>query len=274
MTDGAEAPEGALEDIAYLARSENRVRILRTLSQSAYPRRDLEEVTGTSRTTLGRILGEFEDRGWAERTVDGTYTATPRGEHVVAEFDPLLGAMETMHNLGEAVGWLPTDELSVGLRHFSDATVRRPAPNEPAETSRYMADLIADASRFRTLTFIAPPVLVGEAMSDGVRAGRLAAEHVLAGGLVPYLRDHPEGPPPWRSYLEAGACVYDYDGHVPCNLFVIDETALVGNTGDGGTDPTALIESRNPAVRTWAHELIDGYCQDATEVDAESFPPP
>lgn len=273
MTGGVGASREALEDIAYLARSENRVRILRTLTQSAYPRHDLEEVTGTSRTTLGRILGEFEGRGWAERTVDGTYTATPRGAHIVAAFDPLHGAMETVHSLGEAVALLPTDELSIGLHHFSDATVRRPAPNEPAEAGRGMADLLADASQFRTLTFIAPPVPVGEAMADGVLGGHLAAEHVLAGGLVPYLRDHPRGPPPWRAYLEAGACVYEYDGHIPCNLFVIDETVLVGNAGAEGTDPTALIESRNQAVRTWAHELIDRYCEDATEVEAESFPP-
>lgn len=274
MTEGGEVPGGALDTIAYLARSENRVRILRELTRSAYPRRDLEEVTGTSRTTLGRILGEFEERGWAERTVDGTYAATPCGEHVVAAFDPLVGAMETVERLGEAVAWLPTDDLSIDLRHFRDATVRRSAPNEPVEAGRRMSDLLADGRRFRTLTFLAPPVSVGEAMGAGVRDGRLMAEHVLAGGLVDYLREHPEGPPDWRAYLENGARVYDYDGHVPCNLFVVDETVFVGNAGAESTDPTALIESRNEAVRKWADQLIGSYREDATEVEAESFPSP
>jgi ribosomal protein S19E (S16A) len=47
----------------------------------------LTDVTDASRPTLGRILHEFEERGWTERTDDG-YVTTAAGEHVVAEFTP------------------------------------------------------------------------------------------------------------------------------------------------------------------------------------------
>ncbi|MDS0474153.1 winged helix-turn-helix domain-containing protein [Natrinema sp. 1APR25-10V2] len=261
----------ALEDIAYLSRSENRVRILEALTSEAYPRRELEEVTGTSRTTLGRILSELEERGWAERATDGAYVATPAGKLIANEFRPLVEAMRTVRSLGEAVALLPTDELSIELRHFSDATVRRPKPNEPIEIDRYLADLIRDATVFYALTFLAPPLAVGNAMRDGVLTGRLTAEHVLAGGLVGYLHDHPDGPPPWQDYIEAGAKVYRYDGHIPCNLFIMDETVLLENSQAEKEVVDTVIESQNENVRTWALELLEAYREKSERVDAEMF---
>lgn len=268
MTESGASAGGALEDIAYLSRSENRVRILETLATASYARRDLAEETGTSRTTLGRILGEFEERGWAERTTDGTYAATRRGKHVAAEFGPLAAAFRTIRDLGEAVACLPVEELSIGLQHFSDATVRRPSPNEPLEPGRYLVELLADASSLHTLTFLSPPHGVGEAMADGVHSGRLAVEHVLAGGLVDHLRNQPEGPPRWREYVEAGANVYRYEGHIPCNLFVVDERVLVFSDRP---DVPQAIETDDETVHDWAVDLVEEYRDDAEPVEAESF---
>lgn len=268
MTETGSISSGALEDIAYLSRSENRVRILHALTTNAYPRRELEEVTETSRTTLGRILSELEERGWAERTVDGTYVATPRGEHLIAEFTPLVRSMETIRALGDAVAQIPTDELSIGLHHFSDATVIRTAPNEPLEPARPLAHLLRDATTFETLTFLAPPLAVGNAMYDGVQDGRLTVKHVFAGGLVEYLRDQPDGPPPWHDYLQSGAEIYRYDGHIPCNLFIVDDRILLLNDRPDGK---TFVESENETVHEWAKELIETYRNDAERVDAEMF---
>lgn len=270
MTDSDAIPDAALKDVAYLSRSPNRVRILEALTREAYPRRELGEVTDTSRTTLGRILSEFEERGWAERTADGTYAATDRGDHVAAAFRPLIASMDAIRTLGDAIGCLPADELSIGLHHFADATARRPNPNEPIGPVRRLVDLLAEAATFRTLTFIAPPTAVGEAMQAGVQSGRLSGEHVLAGGLVDYLREQPDGPPAWQSYLEAGATVYRYHGHVPCNLFVLDEHVLLMRD-----QPAAghVVESVNETVRAWANGLIDDYRAEAERMDAESLAP-
>lgn len=268
MTEFSAISSNALEDIAFLSRSENRVRILEALTTKAYSRRELGEVTETSRTTLGRILSELEERGWAERTVDGDYVATPQGKHVTAEFTPLIRSMETIQSLGDAVAQIPTDELSIGLHYFSDATVNRPDPNEPLEPGRPLATLLRDATIFETLTFLAPPLAVGDAMHDGVQAGRLTAKHVFAGGLVEYLRDQPEGPPLWYDYLQAGAQVYHYDGHIPCNLFVVDERIFLLNDQPEGN---VIIESENETVREWAKDMIETYREDAEQVDAEMF---
>lgn len=271
MGDPGAVPADALEHVAYLSRSENRVRVLEALAAEPHTRRELQERTEASRTTLGRILTELDERGWAERTADGDYAVTPRGAHVVREFGPFLAAMEVICEFGETVAWLPTDELDVSLRQFGDATVRRPESNAPTEAGRHLADALRGASTFRALTFIAPPQAVGAAIRDAALGGDLTAEHVFAGSLVDYIRDNPEGPPPWRDYIEAGARIYRYDGRLPCNLFVVDGAVLFLKNRSGHGRVGTAIESRNGTVRSRALELFERYRDDAERVPAEAF---
>lgn len=84
-------PRGVLESIAFLARSHNRVALLATLSTGACTPSELHGSTGVARTTVGRIVNEFEERGWAQRTSDGTYVTTPAGDQVADEFHCLVG---------------------------------------------------------------------------------------------------------------------------------------------------------------------------------------
>lgn len=256
-----------LEEIAYLARSANRVRLLRTLVSEPYTRGELNDLTGVSRTTVGRIVNEFERRGWVERTDDGTYVTTPTGTLVVREFIPLLEAMRTIQTLGHRAAWIPVAELPIGLEHFGDATVRQGEPNAPLAFVDYLTGLIREATTFRVLTFLAPPSSAWDAMTDGVREGRLSAEHVLAGGLVDHLRDRRQSATAWREYIEAGAVVYRYAGHIPCNLFIVDETVLVmSDRPEGGG---AAIESDDATVRAAFHDLFETYRDDAEPVDVD-----
>lgn len=270
MADGpAAVPSEPLEDIAYLSRSANRVRLLDTLSSDSYRRSELGDVTGIASTTIGRILVELEERGWVERVSDGTYQATARGTLVIDEFTPLVEAMETIRSLGEAADWLPSEELPIGTRHFADATVRRGSPNAPLETVEYLADLVEAASTFRVLTFLAPPSPVGEAMHEGAMTGGLSMELVLAGGLAEFVRDEDYQPPNWPAIVEEGARIFRYDGHIPCNLFIVDEAVLISANEPSGR--RAVIESANDIVLEGVNELLDGYLERSERVDAGFF---
>lgn len=262
--------EQALRDVEYLARSANRIRILNALVREPNPPRELVELTGTSQSTLRRILSELEERGWAERTVDGTYAVTPAGEHVVDELAPFIESMETIRNLGDAIAWLPTEELSIGIRHFSDASVRRPEPNDPLAPSAFLTKQLRGTTEFRCLVRLAPPLAFEKEMRDAVCEGRLQTEHVITAGELAYLRDCPERLRRWREYLEAGANVYRYDGEIPCNLLLFDKTVLVGQAApkSGGC---VFIESEDETVRLWAHDIITTYRADAERLHAEAF---
>ena len=261
-------PTDALEDIAYLSRSRNRVTILDALASGERTRRELDESIGVARTTLDRIVNEFEERGWAERTSDGAYVATPAGEHVAAEFAPLVGAMQGVRTLGDTVAWLPTEELSVGLHHFSDATLRLPEPNNTVAPAEHVTGLLREATEFSCLVRVAPPLAFEEAMRDGVVDGRLTAEHVITEGEFAYITGRPDRLRRWREYIEAGANVYRYEGDIPCNLFVVDGVVLLS---DREPESCAFIESESEAVRSWARGTIETYRTEADPLTAEAF---
>lgn len=268
MSDEYSFPEDAREDIVYLARSRNRIEILEALAAGPRTSRDVETATGASRSTLERILTELQERGWAERTHDGTYEATAAGEFAVTEFMPIVRSMKTIRNLGEAVSWLPTDELTIGLHHFDGATVHGPEPNSPTAPATYMTELLSGASEFHCLVCIAPPLAFEQAMCDRVVDGDLTTEHVITRGELDYVREQAERLRRWRAYLAAGAKVYCYDGEIPCNLFVLDKTVLIGASRPA---TCAFIESENEAVRSWAHGLIKSYGVEANRLDSGTF---
>lgn len=271
MTDGSDAiPSESLEHVAYLSRSANRVVILEALTSGPYTRRDLVEMTGASRTTLDRIVNELEDRGWAARSSDGGYVATPEGTHLVREFMPLLEAVEGIRTLEGALDWLPED-LGIGLQHFSDAHVRHPANDDPVETAEFMTELVRDASQFRVLTHLVPPASLLHAIRDGVVAGRLTVEGVTPKGYSDLSTDQPNRQKWWREMLEAGADLYLCEDQIPCNLWIFDETVLIKKSHPEPIDESygAPIVTTDDTVRAWAHDLVDRYRADATGVDAD-----
>lgn len=270
-SDSDAVPADALEDIAYLARSANRVRLLDLLASGSYARRELAERTEIARTTIGRIVNEFEERGWIERTTDGAYTATPVGEQIDAEFTPFVQSIAVVRNLGETVAWFQATEQSIDLHHLRDATVWRPESTDPlAPTAAYMDDL-RTAAEFHCLVGVAPPVLFEKAMRDGVVERGMRAEHVISESEYAYLRDNPERAARWQEYIQAGANVYRYDGPVPCNFVILDETVYIGKSQSDYGDPYTVIESDNDVVRSWAHEIIKRHRAESEQLDSEVF---
>ena len=270
MGDGpATIVSNALDDLGYLGRSSNRLELLSHLSSEQATRSALEEQTGIAGTTIGRILNELQDRGWVERTVEGTYIASACGQVVLREVEPVIDAMAAVRSLGDAVGWLPLDELAISVRHFQEATIVRPTPNSPLAFVDYTAECIRNTSTFRALTFLEPPTPAGMAMQSGVVDGNQTAEHVCAGGLLEHLRDGQTSPPQWEEYIEAGANLYRYDGHIPCNLFEFDETVLImSDRPEGGGE---AIESSDETVRAECRRLFEKYRDSAEPVSAEFF---
>lgn len=265
-------PADALEDIAYLARSANRLRLLDVLTSGSYRRGELHELTGIAKTTIGRIINEFEERTWVERTSDGEYTVTPTGEQVAVEFIPLIEAMAAIRKLGDMVAWIQAPEQSIGLHQFSDATVRRPTPTDPMAPTAYYTEGLRDADEFYCLVAVAPPVAFEIAMRDEVVERELTVEHVIADSEFRYICDHPDRIPRWREYVEAGANVYRYDGEVPCNFVILDETVYIAKSqSEYGGEPYTLIESENDVVRSWAHDVVETYRADSTRLDADAF---
>lgn len=254
-SDGGSAD--ALEDIAYLARSQNRVMTLKALSSESLTRGQLIDRTSIASTTIGRILNELSDRGWVKRTHAGTYTATPVGRQVISEFKPLVVAMSVIQSLGETVAWIQAVDEPLELQSLSDATVRRPVRADPmAPMNAYMEDL-RTAAEFHCLVGVAPPENFEESMRNSAVERGMQVEHVITESEFTYLLDYPDRLERWRDYIEAGANVYCHAGSVPCNLMIFDETVYIGNAQSEYGEPYTIIESDNRTVLNWANRIIE-----------------
>lgn len=264
-------PDGALNDIAYLSRSGSRVTILDAIAAESHSQSELETRTGIARTTVGRVINEFEERGWARRTNNGEYTATPSGERIITEFKPFVETVEVIRTLGDLVGWLPLEEAPINLHHFADATIHRPEPADPMSTVTEFNTRLEDTDEFQCLVRIAPPIPFERAMCHGVRNRDLETKHVITDDEYTYLLNHPERVARWQEYLDDGANVYRYEGEIPCNLFVFDDTVLITNTTSEIGEPHVGIKSSNSAVVTWAKGVIEEYRGESQRLDSTAF---
>ena len=269
----SDLPIRALEDIAYLSRSANRVVILNGLTEGQYSRGALADQTGVSRTTLDRIVNELEERGWAERTTEGSYVATAHGRLLMRRFRPFLDSVEALHCLDDALTWLPFDELDIGLEHFSDALVRRPESGDPVEVTDFFNELLWNTSEFRVLSHLAPPEPLGETLVERVTTERMTMDGVITHELFEYLGSRPERATRWRRLIEAGSDLHRHEGSIPCNLWIFDETVLIKKSGPEPIDEAygVPIVSENDTVRSWAHDLIDEWMETASPIDISAF---
>ena len=87
-----------LEDIRFLADSENRFTALEVLAAGPRTRSELRDATGASKATISRLLGDFESRGWVSRN-GSRYALTPLGEYVASAFVDLYDRMATASDL-------------------------------------------------------------------------------------------------------------------------------------------------------------------------------
>jgi hypothetical protein len=277
MNERDEIPSDVLQDVAYLSRTENRIEVLGTLTEKPRSTRELREATGTSKATVNRILNEFEERSWTRRTSDGTYEATPQAEHIAFQFRAFIGSMEAVASLGEDIGVLPVeeltvgpdDDLTVGLHHFKNATVKRQRPEAQGVGRTRMLEATREASSMDVLTDTAPPRVMGELLQERVESGDLPGTTVWTTELFEYLREHPEEPPRWSDVIEGGRRLYTYDGRIPATLCVTDEVTLVW--GVTGEMRRRVIISENDTVRLWARETVERYRDRAEAVGPQAF---
>ncbi len=142
------AMDSTLDDIEFLVSSSHRVGVLNALAEGSRDRDDLRSTTGASSPTMGRILADFQNRHWIERT-GKTYQLTGLGEFVADQFEGFVDAMAYQRRLREVWPWLPhdIDGFDVGL--FTDVVVSHPGPGYPYKSVERLAELITTTRTMR-----------------------------------------------------------------------------------------------------------------------------
>lgn len=257
-------PHNPRDDLEFLVRSKHRVSVLELLAEAPATRRDLEDRSGISQPTLGRILGHFEERGWS--THEGrTYRLTPFGELLGEEVVDLLETMEMLGRFGEVAPHLPLDELGFDLRQFRHARITLPRADDVLVHIRRGAALLADADRVRTLSPSIYPEMLRE-LRDRLRVRDQLQEAILSGAALEAMLADPELVAWTREILDAEAVsIYRTEEAIPLPMGVVDDTAFLTPL-DQRDIPCALVESENDRIRSWVVERLDGYRDRASEV--------
>ena len=261
----------SLEDIEFISRSESRVAVLDTLTEEPRTRDELKTATEASRTTLSRMLADFEDRGWIERP-DRQYELTPEGAVIASEVMRLLENMETAKQLDGTLRWLPTDEFDFDLRRLRDAEVFTLHWNDPA-SMRQLAERLEDASCVRSIDNSVSREFV-DILRDLVIERGISYEGILAPATVEIVRDHPELRTQFAEIAGAnGASVYLSDSDAsPAMVVLVDDQAAVCNHDTEGPRMEAIL-SDDEAIHAWVESYFESVRADAEPLDAEAFVP-
>jgi predicted transcriptional regulator len=256
----------ALDEIEFLALSANRVAVLRALADRPHTRSELVASTNASQPTLGRILRDFRDRRWTERTSEG-YVATATGELVAEGIGELLVTIETDRTLRPIIDWLPTAAMDFDLRHLREATITAPSRTRPDAPLRRALDLLDEATSVRicshtfnerSLTTVRDRVVEGNGTFAGVFS-RAAIDALVAD---PTLRVRLG-----ELLAASGATIRVYEnGEIPVAVAITDDRVHLMLRDDAGI-LEATVDSDDPVVLSWAAATHERYWADATALD-------
>lgn len=249
-----------IDDVAFLARSENRLGIMQTLDERPADRRRLAEETDTPRSTLGRTLGELEEKGWIERG-GHEYEVTTAGSLILEQFVPLIEALTVYHTLGDSIELLPFEDTDLEVEHLADAEFFEPTELDPTAPFEYGVEQLRGAETFRCVAQTAPPQYV-RAIHEGVSTGRLAAECVLDSTYLDKLQGKPELMERWCDIAGGTSLVRRSQKRIPFVLLVLDSTVHLWLCDEGG-ETRGIVESEHPTVLSWANDTVDEHLERA-----------
>lgn len=261
--------QSPLEEIEFLARSSNRIRVLETLIEKPMERHDIEDGTGVSRATLARILDDFEQRGWVTR--DGRqYETTPVGDYVAQEFTDLLKRFEPVPGLNEVAQWFPEEGFDFDLGCLASAEIVRPAKSDALAPTTYITRRLRIADRVQVISYSHLSDVMEVCWRRTVE-GTLELESVVDRRVLERIETNSRMIDHAQEMVESGnAKFFWHEGTIPVTVFLIDDTVLLCLSGDGGA-PHAVIETTDETVRSWAASTIDTYRREGELLNPRSF---
>lgn len=246
-----------LEDIRFLADSENRFTALEALAAGPRTRSELRSATEASKATISRLLGDFESRGWVGR--DGNrYSLTPLGEYVASTFVELYDHMTTASSLRELLPWFPLGELDVefDLEVLTGARITAATPDNPLAPVARVLEIERESSWTTTLADKFPEPCI-EARHEAVVGGTQTFELVTTPAVIASAMTSP-GADKFEDLVAADRSrVYVYDGDVgPGGIY--DGTAYLIVVDDRDVS-VGLVESDDPVLVDRLTETFDEY---------------
>lgn len=254
-----------LDEIRFLADSENRFTALEALTEGPCTRSELRSTTGSSSATISRLLSDFENRSLVTRDGD-RYTLTPLGEYVASGFADLYDRMTTAADLRKLLPWFPLSELDFefDLEVLTGARVTAATPDNPLATVARILEIERESAWTNTLANDFPQPCI-EARYEAVVGGTQTFELVTTPAVIEMVVES-DCADKFEGIVGAdGATVYVYDGDVEPNGGIHDGTAYIIVVDDQDVS-VGLIESDDPDLVDWLTDRFDKYRDASTQL--------
>jgi predicted transcriptional regulator len=260
----------ALEDIDHIAHSPNRAKVIRLFSVDDWTRRDLHEETDIPQSTLGRILGSFQDRNWIRRNGD-TYSLTLHGRLVATHFQDLLAVVESVRELPASATFEPILELGFDPDWLTRVSVTNPAAtDDPFAHIRRIRDEVRSAPRIRELA-PRPMPGVAELMSDRLRSDRTVLETVFPSDVFQAFVAETDNRSLIVGMLDTGNFrLYLLDDSISCYVSRYGEQAVFDVQSTDGR-MIALLTTDDRTIIQWADSVIDEHQHRAERVETSDL---
>ena len=252
--------DSSLADVEFLARSPHRVAVLDALADGPRTRDELRDETGASEPTIGRILGDFGERGWTRR--DGhEYALTQPGAFVAEHFATLLERISTERRLRDVWHLLPGDLDGFTIDLVADAVVTTVEPGDPYAPANRCASFYPTTDRVRGFDAALTAPHNFESLAELVVDG-LEVEFVLPPAVSENLgAAYPEAE---RAMNASERVTTWWNDDLPlCRVIVFDD-----RVGVGGYDPdtgvlAVYVDSAAPELREWALSTFERFRENA-----------
>ena len=259
------------EVLAYLGNSRTRLSILEALVQEdELSRSELMATVETSRTTLWRLVKDFEERGWV-REIDEGYSATSAGRLVLDRVHSLQATARAVEELGDLLQCLELEAMDFPIEQLADAKVVRPTTADPQGPMRLAVRQIREATDIDILSRAYSPRVV-EAIYEPVLAGEQTITMVLTDGVLEAFNSDDEirrrvremvGTDYLRLYRAAEPITF---------IFAILDGERIGmGIDDHEGRPQAVLDIEDPEVVDWAIRTHERYRSGASPVGPERF---
>jgi DNA-binding transcriptional ArsR family regulator len=258
-----------LDDVAFLSRSENRVAVMRALADGPHSRQELVETTDGSRVTVGRVLSDFEARGWV-RTENSSAALTTQGRLVIGGLDALLARLRAVDRLDPVLPWFEVDRLDVPVESFVDAETTVPTAAEPHRHHRRIGTVGGAASTARMYSQGVTSEALGIHL-DAVREAGQRLTLLLTDEAVETAREDDSLGVDLRALVSTDAVVGSVDEALPVPFVGLFDGRCVVGVSDDRDLPVGIVESDDSGVVAWADRTLDRLEAAATPVEADTF---
>ncbi len=254
--------QGGLEDVAFLARSSNRLTIIQTLRERPHDRHELREATSMSAPTLARILGEFEECGWIERS-GREYRVTTAGGLVAGGVLAAVDRADAVRRLTPLLRTVPTDGPPLDVEALADARVTVAEPGSPLGPANRFVSLTERSEALREFNAASVQFFDASVLRTRIEEGRRTELLYERGVVESLLSGHPEL---LAALIESPTVDVSLCESVPFGLSLFDDRVGVSGYDAESGALTVFVDTDDYDARRWAERLYESLRSDAMSI--------